>query len=91
MASLDVKNRPTKGGIPRKRKHNGGNTKEDLSLVTFKGEVQTSPHKLARNGNLEELKRFLDSIHAMKVLDENGSTLLHAATEYYFSFLCKPF
>ena len=81
MASLYVKNRPTKGGIPRKRKHNGGNTKEDLSLVTFKGEVQTSPHKLARNGNLEELKRFLDSIHAMKVVDENGSTLLHAATE----------
>ena len=80
MASVHVQNHTRKGGIPRKRKNNSI-PREDLSLVTFEGEVQTSPHKLARNGNLEELKCLLDGVQALNVLDERGSTILHSATE----------
>ena len=78
MASVHVQNHSRKRGI---LKHIGSSTGEDLSLVTFKAEVQTSPHKLARNGNLEELKRLLDRVQALNVLDESGSTILHSATE----------
>ena len=57
---------------------------EQMSLVRLKGgKTQTSLHELAKRGSLEELKHSLEieNTRALKVLNNKGSTLLHAAAE----------
>ena len=71
-------------GIVRKRCCRDDGSGEQMGLVSLKGgKMQTSLHELAKRGSLEELKHSLEikNNRALKVLNNKGSTLLHAATE----------
>lgn len=66
-------------GIKRKRRQK---TKHQISLEVFKNfssEEHQSPHQLAAEGRLEELKVYIEAFGSIKEKDENGATLLHHA------------
>ena len=67
-----------------RNKQKDDRSSEHMGLVSLKGgNTQTSLHELAKRGSLEELKHSLEieNTRALKVLNNKGSTLLHAATE----------
>ena len=51
--------------IPRKRKHNDGSTKEVLSLVTFKGEVQIFPLQTSPEWEPQGTEHVFDIVTAL--------------------------
>ena len=81
MALVGDHTQSQKGGILRK-KQKDEHSSEFMGLVSLKGgKTQTSLHELAKGGSLEELKHSLkiENTQALKVLNNKGSTLLHAA------------
>ena len=64
----------------RKRRRKSQNTSIEL-ISNNSLEGMPSPHQLAAEGNLEDLKRYIESLGAtLKERDEKGATLLHHAT-----------
>ena len=76
---------PNINTVPRRKKKRSRGDKKQVSLELFKNfsrEEMSSPHELAAEGNLEELKALIETFGlTLKECDENGATLLHSATQ----------
>lgn len=75
---------PTATNARRKKKRSRGEKKQ-ISLEMFKNfssEEMKPPHELAAEGDLEELKALIETFSlTLKECSEDGSTLLHSATQ----------
>lgn len=72
------------GQITGRRKQRGRKKSREISLEMFSnytGEDLPSPHQLAAEGNLEDLKALMESFDStIKERDDKGASLLHHAT-----------
>ena len=65
-----------------KRKRSKQGSFDLMKMRVFANKDVTPPHQLAGEGKLEELKAIIESFGlTLKEMDENGSTMLHAATK----------
>ena len=75
---------PTATNVRRKKKRSRGE-KRQISLEMFRNfssEEMKPPHELAAEGDLEELKALIETFGlTLKECSEDGSTLLHSATQ----------
>lgn len=72
---------PTEGN-KRKRKRSKQNSFDLIKMQVFANKDVTPPHQLASEGKLEELKALIETFGlTLKEVDENGDTMLHAATK----------
>lgn len=68
----------------RKKRGRGKNREISLEMFTnYSGDEIPSPHQLAADGNLEDLKALLEALGTtIKETDENGASLLHHAAAH---------
>lgn len=88
QVSNEIPSSPTPTGVgltegnKRKRKRSKQNSFDLIKMQVFANKDVTPPHQLASEGKLEELKALIETFGlTLKEVDENGDTMLHAATK----------